>query len=112
MKNLRFVGAFAICLGAALALGAEPPASPSVKELVDRVRPAIVVISYAGRDGRQEGLGTGFVIDRQGLVATNLHVIGEARPIAVQTAEGKSLEVKSIYASDRGLDLAILEVEG
>src|SRR5207248_2193240 len=61
--------------------------------------------------GDQQGLGTGFVIDKNGLIATNLHVIGEARPVAVHTADGKPLTVKSIHASDRALDLAILRVD-
>jgi serine protease Do len=89
----------------------ESPAALSVKELTAKVRPSIVVISYAGREGSQQGLGTGFVIDRSGLIATNLHVIGEARPISVHTADGKSLHVKAVHASDRALDLAIVQVE-
>jgi serine protease Do len=83
----------------------------STKALAAKLRPSIVVITYAGRDGAQQGLGTGFVIDKSGLIATNLHVIGEARPISVQTADGKSLAVKAIHASDRALDLAILQVD-
>jgi S1-C subfamily serine protease/regulator of sirC expression with transglutaminase-like and TPR domain len=89
------------------------PATPlpaSVEELVKQARPAVVVITIAGRDGGQQGLGTGFIISPDGLIATNLHVIGEARPISVQTAEGKSLAVQSVYASDRTADLAILKV--
>jgi len=90
----------------------EPVAvAASVKDLAAKVRPSIVVVTYAGRDGVQQGLGTGFVIDQGGLIATNLHVIGEARPIGVQTADGKSLIVKAIQASDRSLDLAILQVD-
>src|SRR3954447_26113384 len=83
----------------------------STKALAAKLRPSIVVITYAGRDGNQQGLGTGFVIDKSGLIATNLHVIGEARPISVQTADGKSLAVTAIHASDRALDLAILKVD-
>lgn len=84
----------------------------SVKELAAKVRDSIVVVSYAGREGNQHGLGTGFIISKDGLIATNLHVIGEARPIEVHTAAGKSLAVKAVHASDRTLDLAILRVEG
>jgi serine protease Do len=92
-------------------VAAAEPAALSVKEVTAKVRPSVVVITSAGREGSRQGLGTGFVIDKSGLIATNLHVIGEARPISVQTADGKSLTVKSIYASDRALDLAILQVE-
>ena len=92
----------------------QPPQSAqsaSVKELAAKVREAIVVVTYAGREGNQQGLGTGFVIDKRGLIATNLHVIGEARPIEVRSAAGKKLPVKAVHASDRSLDLAILEVD-
>src|SRR4051812_13649325 len=107
MKRSPF--ALAILLLPLSADAAEP--SRSAKDLAAQLRPSIVVISYAGRDGNQQGLGTGFVIDKSGLIATNLHVIGEARPISVQTADGKSLAVKAIHASDRALDLAILQVD-
>ncbi|MDX1948610.1 MAG: transglutaminase family protein [Pirellulaceae bacterium] len=90
---------------------ADEPAAPSVKELAARVKASIVVISHGGREGGQQGLGTGFIIDQAGLVATNLHVIGEARPITVQTAAGKSLKVTAVEASDRAMDLAIVRVE-
>ena len=103
-----------VALAAAIELVAAEPDSvtrPSVKELAAKVRDSIVVITFAGREGGQQGLGTGFVVDSKGLIATNLHVIGEARPIQVQTADGKSLAVKAIHASDRALDLAILEVD-
>ena len=87
----------------------EPP--PSVEKLFERVRPAVVVISYASREGQREGLGTGFVVDRRGLIATNLHVIGESRPISVETADGKRYEVTAIEASDRAADLALVRVD-
>jgi len=45
--------------------------------------------TFDGRDGERQGLGTGFIVDPKGLVATNLHVIGEARPIQVQLADGR-----------------------
>jgi serine protease Do len=113
---MRWIFLVVACLVLPLAAAAQTddkPAPPSVtvRELADKVRESIVVISFAGRDGNRQGLGTGFVIDKRGLIATNLHVIGEARPIEVQTAAGKNLPVKAIHASDRGLDLAILEVD-
>ncbi|HUG92556.1 MAG TPA: transglutaminase family protein, partial [Planctomycetaceae bacterium] len=46
-----------------------------------------------------------------GLIATNLHVIGEARPITVQTEDGKSYDVAAIHATDRAADLAVLRID-
>ncbi|WP_202921439.1 transglutaminase family protein [Anatilimnocola aggregata] len=82
----------------------------TVEEIAKSARQSIVVVSISGRDGGQQGLGTGFVVDAGGLIATNLHVIGEARPISVQTADGKNLRVTAIHATDRNRDLAILRV--
>jgi regulator of sirC expression with transglutaminase-like and TPR domain len=81
-----------------------------VEKLVDSVRKSIVVITFSGRDGAREGLGTGFVVGADGLIATNLHVIGEARPISVQTQDGRQHEVTAVHASDRAADLALLRI--
>lgn len=86
-------------------------AEKSVEELAAAVRKSIVVVTYRDRDGRQAGLGTGFVISEDGLIATNLHVIGEARPIAVQTEDGTSYDVASVHATDRASDLAIVRID-
>jgi regulator of sirC expression with transglutaminase-like and TPR domain len=83
----------------------------SVEELVKYAKPSVVVVTMAGREGNEQGLGTGFVISKDGLIATNMHVIGESRPIAVQTHDGRKLEVTEVYASDRHLDLAVVRVK-
>jgi regulator of sirC expression with transglutaminase-like and TPR domain len=83
--------------------------SKAVEQLVEKVRKSIAVITFTGRDGKRQGLGTGFVIDPDGLIATNLHVIGEARPISVQLGD-KHYDVKTVHASDRLLDLALIRV--
>src|SRR5262245_62477091 len=111
MTAVRFSAFFILLSACLVTVRADESAALSVKALTAKVRPSIVVITFAGREGSQQGLGTGFVIDKSGLIATNLHVIGEARPIAVQTVEGKTLPVKAVHASDRALDLAILQVE-
>src|SRR5205823_5931449 len=64
-----------------------------------------------GRDGKSEGLGTGFVVSADGLIATNRHVIGEGRPITVELADGTKHEATAVYASDRALDLAVVRID-
>ncbi|TMQ34510.1 MAG: trypsin-like serine protease [Planctomycetota bacterium] len=86
------------------------PAAQSVEQIAATARKSVVVITFAGRDGKQQGLGTGFVVDADGLIATNLHVLGQARQITVETADGKQHEVTSIHASDRSLDLALVRI--
>ncbi len=82
----------------------------SVENLTELVRKSVVVVSFTGRDHKTLGLGSGFVISRDGLIATNLHVIGEARPIFVQTADGTRHSVTQIHATDQAMDLAILKI--
>ncbi|MBU6400913.1 MAG: trypsin-like peptidase domain-containing protein, partial [Verrucomicrobia bacterium] len=82
----------------------------SVEAIADLARPSVVTILHFGRDGKQDGEGAGFVVGTNGLIATSLHVIGEARPITVEMADGQRPEVTGIYAWDRKLDLAIIEV--
>lgn len=87
------------------------PAQQDVSELTERVKESLVVVTFSGRDGKQEGLGSGFIIDANGLIATNMHVIGEARPIQVRLQDGRKFDVQSIHASDRHLDLAVLKID-
>jgi serine protease Do len=89
---------------------AEAPKASTVEQLVASLRDAVVTIRHTGRNGDEQGLGTGFVVDAAGLIATNLHVIGEARPIQVQLADGSRHPVTQIHASDRDGDLAVVRI--
>jgi serine protease Do len=96
--------------------GPEPAAPTSgtidVQALAERARKSIVAVSFADRDKERGGLGTGFVISPDGLIATNLHVIGEGRPISVEFPEtGKQYPVQAVQASERALDLAIIKID-
>lgn len=82
----------------------------TVAALAKSARSSVVVVAVGGRDGQQRGIGTGFVVG-DGLIATNLHVIGEGRPIAVELADGKKLDVTTVHATDRASDLAIIRVD-
>ena len=86
-------------------------ASQDNSALITKVRASLVTIKLMGRDGDQIGMGTGFVIDSDGLIATAFHVISEGRPITVELSSGRKLPVISIEASDRSSDLAIVRVD-
>ncbi len=81
-----------------------------VTDLTGRVKPALVTVRQIGRDGGQRGTGSGFVISKDGLVVTNLHVIGEGRPIEVEFMDGTRRPVVEVHASDRHYDLAVLRL--
>ena len=76
------------------------------KEIYSDTTPAIVKV-HAGPNK----LGTGFVVERSGLVATNLHVIAGEAEIQIQLLDGSMLPVIAIANLDPPHDLALLKVE-
>jgi regulator of sirC expression with transglutaminase-like and TPR domain len=86
------------------------PAAKSVIELTSLAKPAVVVVSHIGRTGSVDGVGAGFVVSSNGLIATCLHVIGEARPVSVQFSDGRKFDVTEVHAWDRKLDLAVVRI--
>ncbi|MCA9167902.1 MAG: tetratricopeptide repeat protein [Planctomycetales bacterium] len=89
----------------------QPDETLWIRDLAARAVQSVVLVTVEGRDGRQDGLGSGFVIDADGLIATNLHVLGEARPITVRFPDGRSFAANEVYASDQQYDLAIIRIE-
>ncbi len=83
----------------------------TVQELAAHVKKSVVVVTFRGRDGERQGLGAGFIIEPNGLIATNLHVIGEARPISVELHDGRKFDVTAIQATERSQDLAVLKID-
>ncbi len=59
--------------------------------------------------GTQISGGTGFLIDPEGYLVTNLHVVNAATNLVV-AAEGKEYIAKRVY-TDEGNDIAILKIE-
>ena len=84
--------------------------SKSTESLTSTIRNSLVTIRVGDRNGGDLAMGTGFVVDESGLIATNLHVIREGRPINVELWPNKQLEVVAIEATSRGDDLALIRV--
>jgi len=58
----------------------------------------------------QEGQGSGFIIDRDGHILTNYHVIADARQIEVTLHNSKKYRA-SVVGTDRSHDLAIIQIK-
>jgi S1-C subfamily serine protease len=58
----------------------------------------------------QDGAGSGFVIDKEGHVLTNYHVIADARQIEVTLHDRKKYKA-TIVGVDREHDLAVLQIK-
>lgn len=62
------------------------------------------------RDYRQKGLGSGFIIDAQGYVLTNNHVVEQSDEITVTLANEKSYPAE-IVGRDPKTDLALIKIK-
>ncbi|MBN1849615.1 MAG: DegQ family serine endoprotease [Deltaproteobacteria bacterium] len=61
------------------------------------------------RDFKQEALGTGFIIDKEGYILTNNHVVEKSDDIKVKLADGKEYEA-DIIGKDPKTDLALIKI--
>jgi hypothetical protein len=78
----------------------------TAREIAARSEPAIVRIEAGG-----DRIGTGFVLDAHGVIATNLHVVAGARDIKIHTLDGQTYDAKRIDAVDLDRDLALVAIE-
>src|SRR5258705_9859208 len=60
---------------------------------------------------RSQAAGSGFIIDSEGYVVTNNHVVESARKIMVKLADKREFEAKLI-GSDKDTDVALLKISG
>jgi S1-C subfamily serine protease len=58
----------------------------------------------------QEGQGSGFIIDKEGHILTNYHVIADARQVEITLHNRKKYRAK-IVGTDRSHDLAIVQID-
>jgi serine protease Do len=131
--SYRFLPAFFF----ALTLSAQQPSlrwlSQSLQRLADQVSPSVVQISVEGLGGRNEepagrvrserGGGSGVILDAEGFIVTNAHVVGSSTHIRVMLAErntdkryasilkpaGRLVDAK-LVGLDRETDIAVLKI--
>ncbi len=99
-----------------------PPAVTSdfeevVKSVARESEPSVVTVVNVrevrdmwGRVFEQDGQGSGVVIDDDGHIVTNYHVIEDAREIVVEAHDGRTLEA-TLVGEDAPTDLAVLKVD-
>ncbi len=83
---------------------AAPAGAITIQDLYKRYAPAVVHISNGG------GTGSGFVIDNEGHILTNYHVVEGARDdeVVVNFADGSSV-TGEVLGVDTGDDLAVVK---
>jgi len=91
-------------------------ALPSIADVVALVKPSVVAInteltSYDifNRPFTQQAAGSGWIIDEDGLIVTNNHVVENADSVTVTLADGRTFTAETVR-TDTISDLAIVKV--
>jgi putative serine protease PepD len=103
------------------AAGSQPVAAGglSVGDIYERTIPGVVEISAQSQaqdfgpfspGGEQTATGSGFVIDRDGHVVTNQHVVDGAESVTVKFHDGQEVEAR-VVGTDASTDVALLQLE-
>lgn len=98
----------------------------AITEAVAKVAPAVVTVQtetvqqvaadpfelfYGGRSGQrtQSGIGSGFIVQPDGVIVTNAHVVAGATKISVALRDGQTYDAK-LVGIDELNDLAVLRI--
>jgi S1-C subfamily serine protease len=85
--------------------------------IYDNASPAVVVIEVTRQDSNppglrflQEEVGYGFLVDNQGLILTNNHVVDGASNVKVVLKSGNTVDAK-VVSTDPVDDLALISID-
>ena len=85
-------------------LGRQLSSGISVADIVEQAVPSVVQVQTGS------GSGTGFIIDPDGLIVTNKHVVDTASQVTVRLESGERLQGRVVRRHSE-LDLAYIELE-
>ncbi len=96
----------------------EAPTLPSIADVVEQVYPSVVAISTEvttldifRTPLTQKGAGSGWIIDKNGIIVTNNHVVEGAKKVTVELSDGRIFEAdpNNIH-TDPLTDLAVIKI--
>lgn len=87
--------------------GASLSAFPDLPALIEAVQDSVAVIELDGGSEAGGGDGSGFVLDTDGHILTNFHVVDGVSQIVVRLFDGSTAEA-TVIGSDPSSDLAVI----
>jgi S1-C subfamily serine protease len=86
-----------------------PPPRSEVAEIVERVLPSVVNVKV--RTGNGEGEGSGVIIDPDGVILTNNHVVQNSLSVEIFFNDGREPAEGTVVGGIPERDLAVIEVD-
>lgn len=83
----------------------------SLQELSAHARGRVAHLSVRDEKGEEESSGSGFVISRDGRLATNYHVIDGATDMVAVFPDDREVKVSGVWTYDKLVDIAVLQLE-
>ncbi|MEA2191880.1 MAG: hypothetical protein QOI73_2001, partial [Solirubrobacteraceae bacterium] len=83
--------------------------SRSIRAIYARAKQSVVPVRVRGV--ATAGSGTGFVIDKGGVIVTNAHVVEDAQQVQVRLKDNGSYVDADVVGTDVSADLAVLHVD-
>jgi len=83
--------------------------TPSTEDVVDAVLPSVVTVLNI-KNTRERTSGSGIIVDENGYIITNAHVVDQSKELIVTFRNGES-KTAQIIVFDTRQDLALLKVE-
>jgi hypothetical protein len=82
----------------------------TVPALAAAMSPAVVFIGNIDGSGQLASIGSGFVVDPNGMIVTNYHVIDGAQALQVKMKDGEIYDRVDVVDFDTRRDLAVLKI--
>ena len=78
----------------------------------DRLPPQQQQQQQTPRKYYEEGLGSGFIISKDGYILTNNHVVGDVDKITVELQDGRKFENAKLIGTDPATEVALIKIDG
>jgi len=88
------------------------PHPKTIATIAKEVNGSVVSIVMSDKDGHPIAQGSGFVINKDGQVVTNYHVIKSGTSAVIKFPDGAFFAVDGVLASDKNRDVAIIKAHG
>src|SRR5262245_43499276 len=99
-QKLATPGSASLVAAVFLASAAQCMAQATARDVARQALPSVVTIVTTDAQGRETGLGSGFIVRDSGVIVTNFHVIRDATAATVNLQSGDRYRVDGVLDAD------------